>query len=417
MAGHVVIFAGGSRGDIQPCSALGRALADRGHTVRLIASGVYAPLAAGLEFAPLSVDPAHVLQTDEGQAWLAGGRNPLRFVAGFKRILGPIVERILAETLDACAGADLILYPTLGFVGHHIAEHLGIAEALIHFQPSRTTRAFPHPLMRHAFGANRLSFGAVDQLGWQLLRPFVNPWRREVLGLPKLPLRGPMHRVRDVPVLCCFSEVVVPRPADWPSNVHLTGYWFLDEPAWTPSAALAEFLAGGPPPVYVGFGSMVPRDPEEMLRVVRSALCRAGLRGVVTGGAWRETGTLTNAAATGDDALFLIEDVPHSWLFPRVAAVVHHGGAGTTAAGLRAGTPTVVCPFFGDQLFWGERVAALGAGPPPLPVKGLDARTLAARVSAAVGDPGIRTRAAVAGRRIRAEDGIGRACAILESMT
>jgi sterol 3beta-glucosyltransferase len=374
---------------------------DRGHTVRLIASGVYAPLAAGLEFAPLSVDPARVLLTDEGQAWLAGGRNPFRFVTGFKRILGPIVECILAETLDACADADLILYPTLGFVGHHIAEHLGVAEALIHFQPSRTTRAFPHPLVRHAFGAHRLSFGAVDQLGWQLLRPFVNPWRREVLGLPGLPLRGPMHRVRDVPVLCCFSEVVVPRPPDWPPNVHLTGYWFLDEPAWTPSPALAEFLAGGPPPVYVGFGSMVPRDPEEMFRVVRSALCRAGLRGVVSGGAWRETGTLTNA---GDDALFLTEDVPHSWLFPHVAAVVHHGGAGTTAAGLRAGTPTVVCPFFGDQLFWGERVAALGAG------------TLAVRVSAAVGDPGIRTRAAAAGRRIRAEDGVGHACAVVESL-
>jgi UDP:flavonoid glycosyltransferase YjiC (YdhE family) len=323
------------------------------------------------------------------------------------------VERILAETLDACAGADLILYPSLGFVGHHIAEHLGIAEALIHFQPSRATRAFPHPLMRHAFGANRLSFGVVDHLGWQLLRPFVNPWRREVLGLPELPLRGPMHRVRDVPVLCCFSAAVVPRPADWPPNVHLTGYWFLDEPAWAPGTDLAEFLVGGPPPVYVGFGSMMPRDPEEMLRVVRSALCRAGLRGVMNGGAWRETGTPANS---GDDALLLVEDVPHSWLFPHMAAVVHHGGAGTTAAGLRAGTPTVTCPFFGDQLFWGERVAALGAGPPPLPVGRLDAGTLAARLSAAVGDPVVRRRAALVGRRIRAEDGVGHACAILESL-
>jgi UDP:flavonoid glycosyltransferase YjiC (YdhE family) len=146
-----------------------------------------------------------------------------------------------------------------------------------------------------------------------------------------------------------------------------------------------------------------------MFRVVRSALCRAGLRGVVSGGAWRETGTLTNA---GDDALFLVEDVP----FPHVAAVVHHGGAGTTAAGLRAGTPAVVCPFFGDQLFWGERVATLGAGPRPLPVTRLDAGTLAVRVSAAVGDPAIRTRAATAGRRIRAEDGVGHACAVVESL-
>jgi sterol 3beta-glucosyltransferase len=168
-----------------------------------------------------------------------------------------------------------------------------------------------------------------------------------------------MHRVRDVPVLCSFSEVVAPRPPDWPPNVHLTGYWFLDEPAWTPSPALAEFLAGGPPPVYVGFGSMVPRDPEEMFRVVRSALCRAGLRGVVSGGAWRETGRLTNA---GDDALFLVEDVPHSWLFPHVAAVVHHGGAGTTAAGLRAGVPTLILWMADVQLIWGAAVKRLKVG-------------------------------------------------------
>ena len=148
-----------------------------------------------------------------GQAWLAGGRNPVRFAAGVKRVIGPVAERVLAETLDACTGADLILSPTLGFVGH----------------------------------ANRLSFQAVDHLGRQSLRPFVNPWRREVFGLPKLPLRGPMHRVRDVPVLCCFSEAVVARPPDRPPNVHLTGYWFLDEPAWTPDPALAEFLAAGPP--------------------------------------------------------------------------------------------------------------------------------------------------------------------------
>jgi sterol 3beta-glucosyltransferase len=157
---------------------------------------------------------------------------------------------------------------------------------MIHFQPSRATRTFPHPLVRHALGANRLSFAAVDQLGWQLLRPFVNPWRREVLGLPKLPLRGPMRRVRDVPALCCFSEAVVPRPPDWPPNVHLTGYWFLDEPAWGPEPGLAAFLAAGPPPVYAGFGSMVPRDPAAMTRTVRAALREAGVRAVVHGGGW-----------------------------------------------------------------------------------------------------------------------------------
>ncbi len=409
MPRHVVILAAGSRGDVQPCVALGRELAAHGDAVRLIATEAYRPLTTGLDFSALSADPARILESAEGQAWLGGGRNPVRFVTGFKKIIGPMAERIFAEILAACADADLILYPTLGFVGHHIAEHLGIAEALIHFQPSHPTRAFPHPLLPSALGANRLSFHAVDQIGWQLLRPFVNLWRADVLGLPRLPLRGPMHRVRGVPVLCCFSATVVPRPADWPPNVHVTGYWFLDDTAWAPDPALAAFLEAGPPPVYVGFGSMVPGDPAETFRVVCSALRLAGVRGVL---AWSGDGPRTD-----DETMFVTGDVSHAWLFPQVAAVVHHGGAGTTGAGLRAGTPAVVCPFFGDQPFWAERVLALGAGPRPLPIRRLGVAALAERVAAAVRDPAIRVRAAETGGRISTENGVGRARAALAAIS
>ncbi|WP_026341440.1 glycosyltransferase [Actinomadura atramentaria] len=414
MSRTVVIFAAGSRGDIQPCAALGRALRERGDTVRLVASARYAPLAhaAGLELAPLTADPTEILDSDEGQELLAGGRNPVRFLGGFRRILGPLAERLLAECADACKGADLLLGPTLGFLPAHLGEHLGIPWALVHFQPSQPTGAFPHPFVPQArlLGpwANRASFAAVDQLAWQFSRPFINPWRRGALGLAALPARGPMHRVRREgrPVLACFSDAVVPRPADWPANVHLTGYWFLDEPAYEPPADLAAFLDAGPPPVYVGFGSMVVKDPELTDLTVRAALRLAGVRGIVQGD-----------PATSDDDVLAVRDVPHSWLFPRVAAVVHHGGAGTTAAGLRAGVPTIVCPFFGDQPYWGERVAALGAGPRPLPFRALDVPALASRVRRATGDPSIRDRAAALGARLRAEDGVARACAILDSLT
>ncbi|POM26026.1 L-noviosyl transferase [Actinomadura rubteroloni] len=411
MSRTIVIFAAGSRGDIQPCAALGRALRARGDTVRLVASARYAPLAhaAGLELAPLTADPTEILDSDAGQELLAGGRNPIRFLGGFRRILGPLAERLLTECRDACKGADLLLGPTLGMLPANLGEHLGIPWALIHFQPSRATGAFPHPFVPQAgrLGpwANRASFAAVDQIAWQLSRPFINPWRRDALGLAPLPLRG-MARDDARPVLACFSDAVVPRPADWPANVHLTGYWFLDEPAYEPPADLAAFLAAGPPPVYAGFGSMVAKDPELTDLTVRTALRVAGLRGIVQGD-----------PATSDDDVLAVRDVPHAWLFPRTAAVVHHGGAGTTAAGLRAGVPTIVCPFFGDQPYWGERVAALGAGPDPLPFRALTVPGLAARLRRATTDASIGERAEALGTRLRAEDGVARALAVLDAVS
>ncbi|TQM72022.1 UDP:flavonoid glycosyltransferase YjiC (YdhE family) [Actinomadura hallensis] len=406
---RIVIFAAGSRGDIQPCVALGRALRRRGDEVRLVASARYSPMvvAAGLELAPLTADPTEILESDAGQELLAGGRNPVKFLGGFRRILGPMAERLLAECSDACKGADLILGPTLGFLPRHIGEHLGVPWALIHFQPSQPTGAFPHPFVPRArmLGpwGNRASFRAVDQIAWQLSRPFINPWRERSLGLERLPVRG--ARPDGGPVLACFSDVVVPRPKDWPSNVHVTGYWFLDEPDWEPPRELADFLAAGPAPVYIGFGSMVPKDAEMTEMVVRTALKAAGVRGVVQGD-----------PEMSDDQVLAVRDVPHSWLFPRMAAVVHHGGAGTTAAGLRAGAPTVVCPFFGDQPYWGERVAALGAGPAPLPFRSLTVPRLAARIRRAVEDQEMADRAEELGRRIRAEDGVGRAQKIIDSL-
>ncbi|MBO2452893.1 glycosyltransferase family 1 protein [Actinomadura barringtoniae] len=413
MSRRIVIFAAGSRGDIQPCIALGQALALRGDRVRLVASSRYEGLvsAAGLELAPLTADPTEILDSEAGQELLAGGRNPVKFLGGFRRIIGPMAERLLAECLDACKGADLLLGPTLGFLPQHIGEHLGIPWALIHFQPSEPTGAFPHPFVPQARAlgpwANRASFMAIDQVAWQLSRPFINPWRRNELGLEAFSLRGPMRRVRNErrPVLACFSPAVVPRPSDWPSHVHLTGYWFLDEPAWQPPKELENFLAAGTAPVYVGFGSMRPKDPAMTDRVVRTALRLAGVRGIVQGD-----------PETSDERVFAVRDVPHSWLFPRMAAVVHHGGAGTTAAGLRAGVPSVITPFFGDQPYWGERVTALGAGPKPVPFASMTVPRLARAVRQAVGSQDIAERAAEVGRRISAEDGVAKACALLEDL-
>ncbi|SEG70762.1 UDP:flavonoid glycosyltransferase YjiC, YdhE family [Thermomonospora echinospora] len=412
----IVLFALGSRGDIQPCVALGQGLAARGASVRVIAAARYANLiaAAGLDPAPLSVDPADLLNTEEGQELLAGGRNPVRFLRGMKRVLGPLAERLLAEIRTAARGADLVLAPSAGWLGEHLGEHLGIPSAVVHYQPSHPTRAFPHPLVPQArrLGpwGNRLSFQAVDLIAWLLAGRFINPWRRAELGLPKASALGLMRRVyRERPALCCFSPTVVPRPRDWPSNVHLTGYWFLDEPDYRPSDELVAFLEAGPPPVYVGFGSMVPAEPEATDRLVRAAIRMAGVRAVIMGDP-------KNTPVSSDEDIMVVEDVPHSWLFPRMAAVVHHGGAGTTAAGLRAGVPTVVCPFFGDQPYWGERVAALRAGPAPIPFRTLSVRTLAEAIRQSMHDPTLQLGAKNTGHRLSQENGTAMACDVIESL-
>jgi UDP:flavonoid glycosyltransferase YjiC (YdhE family) len=189
----------------------------------------------------------------------------------------------------------------------------------------------------------------------------------------------------------------------------MTGYWFLDRPqGWQPPAALVDFLQAGPPPVVVGFGSITVRDPEETTVLVLSALRAARQRGLLLTG-W---GGLSQADLPDD--VFKLEAVPHDWLFPRAAAVVHHGGAGTTAAALRAGVPSIVVPNFMDQPFWAQRVVALGAGPRPIPRNRLNAARLSAALRAAVEDESFRARAAAVGRRLRAEDGVGRAVEAFE---
>jgi UDP:flavonoid glycosyltransferase YjiC (YdhE family) len=248
---------------------------------------------------------------------------------------------------------------------------------------------------------------------WQGFRSADKLARRKVLGLPSAPFAGPYNseRLRGMPVLYGFSPSVIPPAADWDANTHVTGYWFLD-PAddWTPPPALLTFLQAGPPPVYVGFGSMSNRDPQATAHLVVQALARTKQRGILLSG-W-------NGLRTTDapDSVYVLDSAPFSWLFPRVAAVVHHGGAGTTASGLRAGVPSVITPFFGDPPFWGRRVAQLGVGPEPVPFNKLTVERLARAIQTAVSDDTMRWRAADLGAKIRAEDGVARAVAVVQQL-
>jgi UDP:flavonoid glycosyltransferase YjiC (YdhE family) len=400
--------------------ALGAGLQAAGHAVRLATHFNFEALVTGrgLAFAPLHGDMEALMRDQEVGEALAKN-NPLAQLALLQKKLIVLNEQWMRDCLAACQEAEMVVGGFGGIItGQPVAEKLGLPFVQAWLVPFLPTRAFPavsFPFLRNWLGGrlNRLS----HVMGWRLLawpmqRASVNRARRTVLNLPPAPAGdGPLAWLQQHPasVLNGFSPHVVPRPADWAEHVHVTGYWFLDPPAdWQPPASLVDFLQAGSPPVYVGFGSMSHGDPAAATRRVLAALQMAGQRGVLLSG-W---GGLR--AADLPPSVYMAETIPHSWLFPRVAAVVHHGGAGTTAAGLRAGAPTITAPFISlDQNFWGWRVADLGVGLPPISANRLTAKNLAEAIVQAVTDAGMRQRAAELGAKIRAEDGVGRAAAVL----
>jgi UDP:flavonoid glycosyltransferase YjiC (YdhE family) len=320
---------------------------------------------------------------------------------------------MMEDVYAACRDANaLICLGVFSPLGQSIAEGLDIPIINIEPTPLLPTTAFPAPswpIQRDLGGFhNYISGLAMLQVIWMWYRPFVKDFRRR-LGLSTNGSAGLYSTLRSTPMLSAYSPSIIPHPPDWPENIHVTGYLFLDSQAdWQPSAELNAFLEAGDPPVYIGFGSMSGRNPEQLAKLVSEALVKSGQRGFLL------TGWGGLRADLVPDNVFVADAVPHNWLFPRMAAVVHHGGAGTTAQALRAGVPTVIVPFVFDQPFWGARIKALGVGPKPIPLKKLTADTLANAIGVAVTDSVIRQRAISCGKAIRAEDGLGNAVRIIQ---
>ncbi|MBL8058713.1 MAG: glycosyltransferase family 1 protein [Anaerolineales bacterium] len=410
---RITIVTLGTRGDVQPYVALALGLKNAGHHVRLATHALFRNFVTGygIDFAALPIDPQDLLAAEEDPQWINPIGNTVRNIHKTVKTVSPFVHELLRDCVNACADADVVLSSTLGaLAGYHVAEKLEVPFYPAYIQNIIRTGAYPSvlaPVLPLGSVYNRLSYSLGDRLAWQAIRPAINVLRREALGLPGLPLQFPLERVWQArqPHLLGFSPAVLPKPPEWGDWVHVTGYWFLPRPAdWRPPAGLVDFLGAGPAPVSVGFGSITIGDPEAATALVLEALARSKQRGLLLTG-W---GGLRQSDLP--DHVFKLEAVPHDWLFPRMAAVVHHGGAGTTAAGLRAGVPNIVIPNFMDQPFWGHQVARLGAGPSPIPRNQLTARRLASAIQAAVGDPVLRSRAAAIGRQLQAEDGV--ACAV-----
>ncbi|KAM7219278.1 hypothetical protein V8F06_005314 [Rhypophila decipiens] len=427
---NVVIQIVGSRGDVQPFVALGKVLRDTyGHRVRVATHPTFKDFVIenGLEFFSIGGDPAELMAFMVKNPGLMPGMDALKRGEITKRRKG--IEEIVVgcwrsciEAGDGISGvglapapggkpfvADAIIANPPSFAHVHVAEKLGIPLHIMFTMPWSPTKAFAHPLANIESSntdpvmTNYVSYAMVEMMTWQGLGDVINRFRQRVLDLEPLSLMwapGLLSRLR-VPTTYCWSPALIPKPADWGNEVTIAGFFFLDlATSYTPDAELAAFLKAGPPPVYIGFGSIVVDDPNALTRKILDAVSSSGVRALVSKG-WGGLGADDVGLPEG---VFMLGNVPHDWLFQHVSAVVHHGGAGTSAAGIKAGKPTVVVPFFGDQPFWGSMIAKAGAGPAPIPFTKLTAENLAAAILEAV-KPETQLRAQELGARIREEKG------------
>jgi sterol 3beta-glucosyltransferase len=358
----------------------------------------------GLGFYPIQGDVARVAASDEVQAMRAD--NPLRVLLSFNK-LKSLVYDLQKDFFDACAGTDAIVYHPGAAIGYFIAQHMKIPGILAVPFPMTPTREYPALIFyngpRLGGAYNYLTHKIFEQIMWSAASSPVKQFWQAQFGRAPANFSNPFLRqnTRRAPTVISGSNFVFPRPADWPEHVYNTGYWFLDEEAgWSPSPELVDFLGSGKPPVYVGFGSVGdPKTAAATTTLVVEALRLCGQRGILATG-WSGMTQLSH----DPKELFFLESAPHTWLFPRMAAVVHHGGAGTTAAGLRAGVPAVVIPYSNDQPAWARRVYELGVAAKPLPRKRLTAERLAEAIQFALG-PEQKAAAAALGEKIRSENG------------
>lgn len=422
---RVLLASVGSRGDIEPFVALGAALQQAGHQAMLCASPRFRGLAVAQGLATADMDDGFLalLDTLEGRrvlergGGLVGLAGQIRTMWQLKARVAPLQLQMQRDVARAAAAfePDLIVFHLKLMGAPDIAAALGIRSAMLLLVPALApTAAFGNPVLPRLFDApalRRTGYGLVDRLASRFGAGPVQAWRREN-GLPPRPPGTSLQLAadgRDILLLHAHSPALWPRPADWPATALVTGSLPLPTPNWQPDAALARFLQAGPEPVYVGFGSMAGRQPGRVAHEVVNALQAVGQRGLLAPG-W---GGLAPGALP--PSMHVLGEVPHAALFPRVRAVVHHGGAGTTHAGLRAGRPTVICPFFGDQPFWGRLVHERGLGPAPIPQRRLTAARLAAALREVLDSPGMTQRAAALSEQLRREDGAAAAVQALEA--
>ncbi len=407
----MTILTYGSRGDVQPFLPLSVRLMEEGHSIKLAAPLRFKRLVEEhkIEFIPLAGDPEELSRRLNN-----AGHNFVKLLHELTNHAVEIGADVWRQTEEACEDTDLIIHTFAHIIGAHtLACEKNIPDIHIQGFPMFTpTGDYPNVTLPDLQSRvlNRLTHMLSAKITWWTAQIGFERVRRRA-RLPKRKLYCPFDNDSPrppVPILCAWSPTVLPPSSDWPPSVHVTGYYFFSQnSAYRPSNELESFLRSGKSPVCVSFGSMVNRDAERIDSIVRKSLERTGNRGIILSG-WSKV-----SKRSSHDLLYL-EVAPHDWLLPNCKMLIHHGGAITTAAGLRAGIPNVVVPFMADQPFWGRQVYAIGVGPRPILVKRLSVEKLTRAIAEADGED-VRTRAQAIGGQLRNEDGVGAAAHWIES--
>ncbi|KAJ7784602.1 glycosyltransferase family 1 protein [Mycena metata] len=386
---HFVCLTIGSRGDVQPYIALGLGLMKEGHTVTIVTHEEYKPWieSFGIKHKQAGGDPGALMKLSE---LIPSRIDPFLTSAQFR----PWLDQLLLDSWESCQGADVLLESPSAMSGVHIAEALNIPYFRTFTMPWTKTSEFPHAFLSPPVESP--TFNAASNVMWTATSGQINRWRRNTLKIGNTDM-GHLAQSK-IPFIYNFSQAVVPKPLDWSDATNISGYWFLDNPEganWTPPADLVEWMAkarqDGKAIVYIGFGSITVPHPNRVTARIVKAVLRADVRAIISKG-WSAR---MSSASDKDPEVVIPPEVPHDWLFPQIDAAVHHGGAGTTGASLRAGIPTLIKPWFGDQFFW-ARCAGLR-------VPSLHARDFSEALIHATTSP---EKAAAVGEKIRAENGV-----------
>lgn len=407
----------GSEGDVRPYVLLAKELIRRGHQVKIAAFNSFEGLIRenNIDFYPLTGDAKNFI----GKI-MEPNVNGLTYLMHLRSALSSSIAKLLEDMYLSCEDAQAIVGTFFGTTMYSIAEKKDIPCIQTHFFPIDYNSTMPIS-SAPIWPLGPLWHKATYRIGHFLIsiveKIYLSSWRKSKNMRPHKISTTLDNSLKGeyIPTLYAISPSLISKPKEWGEHIHLTGFWVdkkSDAIKYTPEAELISFLDKHQKVIYIGFGSMVSGDMDKTLNIVLKAIEEAGVPAIISKGWGGDSLNLQTK-----DKIYAIGHVPHAWLFDRVTAVVHHGGAGTTAAGLMAGKPTLIVPFGGDQFFWGDRIFKGGLGPKPIPRKKLTVKKLAKGLTKLVDSKDFEIKARELQKDLLKEDGIKSAVDIIEMKT